>query len=120
MDWLEAAFGFGAEADEPVATPVRPPREPPKVRACCVVVAQPAHEGDLGSTIDCFYFVEDGVVVLCLPSGKATGEEQMLKPGDDPCSVAKRLKLRAWREERSSERVPGFGRRLNYGPLGQA
>jgi hypothetical protein len=118
MDWLEAAFGFG-DAAEPVPTPAKP-RPAPKVQACAVVVAHPAHEGDLGEVIDCYYFVDDGTVVLCLPSGKATGEEQKLKLGDDPCAVAKRLRHRAWRQERSSERVPGFGRRLNYGPLGQA
>jgi hypothetical protein len=112
------AFGFGDEP-EPVTKPAEPPRQAPKVQSCCVVVAQPAHEGDLGSAIDCFYFVEDGAVVLCLQSGKPTGEEQRLKLGDDPCSVAKRLKRKAWdHEQRSSERVPGFGRALRYGQSG--
>ena len=116
MDWLEAAFGFG---DEPEPAPK--PRQAPKVQSCSVVVAQPVNEADLGSMIDCHFFVEDGAVVLCTVAGKPTGEEKRLAPGDNPRSVAMRLARDEWRrEQRTTERVPGFGRRLNYGPLGNA
>ena len=60
--------------------------------------------------LDCHFFVDDGTVVLCSQSGKPTGEEQRLAPGDDPQSVAKRLRRVAWRQERPTEAVPGFGR----------
>jgi hypothetical protein len=119
MDWLEAAFGFGDEA-EPAAKPAEPPRQAPKIQSCCVVVRQPEHEGDLGEVAEFHFYTDDGWVVLCSPRGKATGEEMRLAPGDDPVSVAKRLKRDAWRREQSAERVPGFGRRLHYGPLGLA
>jgi hypothetical protein len=117
MDWLEAAFGFGDEP-EPAAKPVEPPRQAPKVQSCCVVVRQPGFEGDLGEVIDCYFYVDDGAVVLCSQSGKPTDEEKRLAPGDDPRSVAKRLGRVAWRQERPTEAVPGFGRSLRYGPLG--
>jgi hypothetical protein len=119
MDWLEAAFGFGDEP-EPVPKPVEPPRRAPKIESCCVVTRQPSGEGDLGEVIDCWWFVDDGFVVLCSRSGKPTGEEKRLLPGDDPQSVAKRLGRDAWRRERPTDRVPGFGRPLRYGPLGLA
>ena len=119
MDWLEAAFGFGAEA-EPVVTPAEPPRQPPKIESCVAVVRQPGFEGDLGEAVDCHWFVDDGTVVLCTSSGKPTGQEQMLKRGDDPRSIAIRLRRSAWRQERPAELVPGFGRPLRYGPLGYA
>jgi hypothetical protein len=119
MDWLEAAFGFGDEP-EPAAKPAKP-RPAPKVQSCSVVVAQPAHEGDLGEVIDCFWYEQDGFVVLCSQSGKPTGEEKRLAPGDDPRSVAKRLGRYAWRQERPTSAVPGFDRRrLNYDPSGLA
>lgn len=117
MDWLDEVFGLGTEP-EPV---VEPPRPAPKVQSCSVVVAQPAHEADLGQTIDCWWYEQDGAVVLCSQSGKPTGDEKRLMPGDNPLSVAKRLRLAAWRRERPAESVPGFGRRrLNYESPGVA
>jgi hypothetical protein len=114
MDWLEAAFGFG---DEPEPAPK--PRAAPKVQSCCVVIAQPAHEGDLGEVIDCHFYVDDGTVVICTPAGKPTEEEKRLAPGDDPRSVAKRLARDAWRrEQKTTERVPGFGKPIRYRDLG--
>jgi hypothetical protein len=114
MDWLEAAFGFGDEA-EPAETPAKPPRHAPKIESCVAVVRHPSHEGDLGEAVDCNFFVDDGTVVLCTPSGKPTGEEKHLAPGDDPRSVAKRLRRDTWRREQNkSERVPGFDRPLRY------
>jgi hypothetical protein len=121
MDWLEAAFGFGDEP-EPAAKPVEPPRQAPKVQSCVVVVRQPEHEADLGEVVEFNFIVDGDYVVICTAAGKPTEEEKRLAPGDDPRSVAKRLRRDVWRREQSTtERVPGFGRRqLNYGPLGQA
>ena len=119
MDWIEEAFGFGDEP-EPVVKPAKPPRKLPKVESCVVVVRQPSGEGDLGEVVDCHFFVDDGTVVLCSPTGKPTGAEKRLASGDDPRSVAKCLRRDAWRQERPTEAVPGFGRRLWYGPLGLA
>jgi hypothetical protein len=110
MDWIEAAFGFGDEP-EPAPMPAKP-RAAPKIQACVVVVAQPAHEADLGSTLDCFWYEQEGTVVLCTATGKPTGEEKRLAPGEAAATVAKRLRYSAWRRERSTESVPGFGRRF--------
>jgi hypothetical protein len=119
MDWLEAAFGFGDEP-EPAPKPA-PPRPAPKVQSCVVVVRQPEHEADLGEVVDCHFIVDGDYVVICTAAGKPTEEEKRLAPGDDPRTVAKRLKRDAWRREQSTaERVPGFGRPLRYGPLGLA
>jgi hypothetical protein len=109
-DWLDIAFGF--DEPEPVAKPAKP-RAAPKVQSCCVVVAQPAHEADLGETIDCHFYEENGAVVLCSPAGKPTGEEKRLAPGEVAAIVAKRLKRDAYRrEQKAAETVPGFGRRF--------
>jgi hypothetical protein len=75
----------------------------------------------VGSVLDCYFFVDDGTVVLCTAAGKPTGEEKRLGPGDDPRSVARRLARDAWRREQNvAERVYGFGRPLRYGQSGLA
>lgn len=123
MDWLDSSFAafFGDEA-EPVAKPAEPPRRPrraPTIQSCCCVVRQPGHEGDLGEAVDCHWYVEDGAVVLCLQSGKPTGEERRLALGDDPRSIAIRLRRSAWRQQRNAtELVPGWRRPLRYGVSG--
>ena len=120
MDWLEAAFGFGDEP-ESAAKPAERPRHAPTIESFVAVVRHTTNDGDLGEAVDCCFFVDDGTVVLCTPSGKPTGEEKHLAPGDDPRSVAKRIRRDTWRREQNkSERVPGFDRPLRYGPLGYA
>jgi hypothetical protein len=65
------------------------------------------------------FYVDDGTVVICTPAGKPTEEEKRLAPGDDPRSVAKRLARDAWRrEQKTTERVPGFGKPIRYRDLG--
>jgi hypothetical protein len=120
MDWLEAAFGFGDQAEPAKPHRAPKPEEPPKIHSCVAVLRQPGFEGDLGEAVDCYWFVDSGTVVLCTSTGKRTGEEKHLAPGDDPRSVAKRLKRDALRREQNTERVRGFNRPLRYRPLSLA
>src|SRR5436190_11973614 len=106
-NWLEQAFGIGDEA-ESVAPPTKPRRVPPEVKGFICVVAQPSGApGDLGETVDSWYFVEDGVVTLCDQQGKPltkTDDDQVshsatLAPDDDPRTVAYRMRRRTWSAE---------------------
>lgn len=115
MDWLEAAFGFGAEAEP--AAPVEPPRRAPEIQSCWVVIRQPSGDGDHGSTVPCHWYVEDETVTLCDERGKPDGNSQRLSRGDDPRVIAKRLKRNAWHRE--NERS-AFNRPLRYPRSGLA
>jgi hypothetical protein len=116
-EWLEESFGLGAES-EPAAKPVEPPRQAPKIESCWVVVAQPRHEGDRGSTVPCHYYVEDGTLVLCDELGKPAGVERRLAKGDQARATAMRLARQAW--DRDNERSAFNSRVLRYGPSGVA
>ena len=112
-NWLEQAFGLVDEA-EPVALP--PPRQAPEIKSFCCVVRQPnGAPGDLGETVDCFYYVDDSVLWLCDEKGQGGDKRHVLAAGEEPKRVASRLRLEAWRRE------PGrstFNRPLRYQPLG--
>jgi hypothetical protein len=103
-NWLEAAFGI-PDAAEPIAPPK--PRQKPEVKYISVVVAQPGGApGDLGETVDAWYFVEHGDVTLCDAKGKPLSSDDdrvrfraTLADGDDPRAVAYRLRRRAWLAE---------------------
>lgn len=112
MSWLEAAFGL--DDAEPAAKPAEPPRRAPEIQSCVAVVRQPSGDGDYGSVVDCWFYVDAGWVVLCSQSGKSIDIEQKLGPGDVPASVAKRLKRQAWHRENDSV-VSGFSGPLRYG-----
>src|SRR4051794_9924107 len=98
-NWLEAAFGLGDEA-EPVAPPPTP-RQAPEVKGFVCVVAQPTGApGDLGETVDAWYFVDDGVLSLCDENGKASeAKPYRLAPGEEPRRVASRLRRASWQSE---------------------
>jgi len=105
-NWLEAAFGLGDEP-EPIAPPSRPRQAAPEVDSFWCVVAQPSGApGDLGETVPCSYYVEDGVLRLCDEDGE--GKRHVLAPGDDPRRVASRLRREAWQREK-----PAFDRLIN-------
>jgi len=83
--------------------------------------------GDMGSCETGFYRVDDDLLTLVDGGGKevrsANGERitAHLRGGDSVRTVASRLVLARWRSERdASETVPGFNRRLSYGPSGLA
>jgi hypothetical protein len=118
-NWLESAFGLGDEA-EPIAP--APRRQPPEVKSFVCVVAQPTGApGDLGETVDCFYYVDDGVLWLCDEHGKAGEKSHVLAAGEEPRRVASRLRREAWEREQGKI-AKGFGRgqSLHYQPLGFA
>jgi len=95
-NWLEAAFGLADEA-EPVA---QPPREAPEVKSFWCVVAQPSGApGDLGETVVCFYYVDNGVLWLCDEKGNGGDKPHVLAPGEEPRRVAGRLRREVWHRE---------------------
>jgi hypothetical protein len=112
-NWLESAFGLGEEA-EPISPPPKP-REAPEVKSFWCVVAQPSGApGDLGETVVCSYYVDDGVLWLCDEHGKGDDKPHVLTSGDDPRRVASRLRRAAWQSE---EGRSAFNRPLNYRPF---
>jgi hypothetical protein len=111
-NWLEAAFGVGEEA-EPIAPS---PRQAPEVKSFVCVVAQPSGTpDDLGETVDAWYFVEDGILMLCDEHGKASeAKPYRLAAGENERAVASRLRRAAWRSE---EGRSTFNRLLHYRPF---
>jgi hypothetical protein len=114
VNWLESAFGIG-DASEPVAA-VPQPREKPEIKSLVCVVRNPGAPGDLGETVDAWYFIEHGTVTLCdaggQPMTKADGDSYYsapLAPDANPRTVAYRLRRTAWQSERSP-----FDRPLYY------
>jgi hypothetical protein len=107
-NWLESAFGLGDEAGP--ETPLRPRQAPPDVKSFVCVVRQPGGApGDLGETVDAWYFVEHGRVTLCDAKGEGDGKPHTLADGDDPRRIASRLRRAIWQSERSP-----FSRPLHY------
>lgn len=105
-NWLEQAFGL-VEPEAPAPTPRR---GPPEVKGFICVVRQPSGApGDLGETVDSWYFVEHGMVTLCDQQGKPITKSAdnhsdlsaVLTTGDDPRRIASRLRRAAWQGERS-------------------
>jgi hypothetical protein len=111
MKWLDDLIDGANAAPEPIA-------EPPKVLTVWVQTRLPAN-GDLGHTEAGWYFVEDGVVVLCEESGEpCEGQTHKLAKGEDAKQIAGRLRLRVWRKEEQG--ASDFNRPLRYGPVGVA
>jgi hypothetical protein len=116
MHWSDArerATGIAPVA--PVRKPPAPTRAKPEVKSVWVQTAGPIGPGDPGAAEPAFYFVSDGVLNLCDDDGKPTRHTHQLKPSDDPCRIAGRLKRAALALTHSD-----FNRRLNYQPLGIA
>ena len=120
-NWLEAAFGLGEEA-EPIAPPPKP-RQAPEVKGFICVVAQPTGApGDLGETVDSWYYVKSGMVTLCDRHGRPITKSAddrgslsaVLAPNDEPRRVASRLRRAAWQKE---EGRSAFDRPLHYQPF---
>ena len=90
-----------------------------------VITANPTGPGDVGSCEVGFYTVDAGLLTMVNAEGvavRSTNGERItarLAPEEDGRRVAGRLTLSHWRNQRdSSETVPGFGRRLDYGRSG--
>lgn len=113
MSWLESAFGLG-DSTEPIAPPK--PRLVPDVKYISVVVAQPSGApGDLGETVDAWYFVEYGTVTMCDAAGKPSDHSATLAPNDDPRTAAYRLGQRIWQKDNKRS---AFDRPLYQSPAG--
>jgi hypothetical protein len=115
-NWLEAAFGLGDEA-EPVALPPTPRQAPEVVSFWCVVAQPSGAPGDLGETVVCFYYVDNGVLWLCDEKGKGGDKPHVLGSGEEPRRVASRLRREAWQSE---EGRSAFNRPLHYRTFGVA
>jgi hypothetical protein len=80
---------------------------------------------DMGDSEEGFYTVSDGLLTMVnvdgAPLRNAAGERitARLAAGEVARNIAARLVLARWRIERDAGGgVPGFGRRLSYGPDG--
>jgi hypothetical protein len=80
---------------------------------------------DMGDSQEGWYTVSDGLLTLVNVDGVAlrngAGERltARIADGTAPRTIAARLVLSRWRNERdATEGVPGFGRRIRYGPDG--
>ena len=100
--------------------------ELPEIKHVVVITRNPSGaEGDFGASEEGFYTVDGGLLTMTdsegAPLRAANGERitARLAPDEDGKRVAGRLTLARWRSERdASEAVPGFNRRLGYGPSG--
>jgi len=70
-----------------------------EVKFVVATVSNPTGADDLGTVAEAHYFVEDGVVRLCEPDGRALGEpyRRRLEKGEHERDVARRLALRLHR-----------------------
>jgi hypothetical protein len=81
-------------------------RQAPEIKSVYVTTRLPAGApDDLGAVIEAFYIVDNGVVTLCDQDGKETETSCRLAPGDDPGTVAGRLKRRELKRGSSSPLV---------------
>jgi hypothetical protein len=121
MNWLDNLLDRGMEAKraaDPVAGPpaIAKPREPePEIKTVCPQTRAPQRAGDPGECTIGYYSVSDGVVTMRDESGKATGKEYRLAPGDNERIIASRLTVEAWRKI-----TPDFNRPLRYQTPGVA
>ena len=106
MSWLDTLLDRGLEATKP--EPVPRPRQPkPDILSVWVQTRRP-QGADPGSVEAAYYYVAEGVVTICSESGKPSGAEYRLEPGDDADAVARRL-------ARGGTSVPtDINRRLQY------
>lgn len=88
-----------------------------EIKSVCPQTA-PCRNGDAGSCVIGFYFVEDGdILKMCSETGRPTGKSYKLREGDNERGIAARLTLEAWRKTANQS---DFNRPLRYGPSGVA
>jgi hypothetical protein len=92
-------------------------RSAPEVQSFWCVVAQPSGApGDLGETVPCHFYIDDGALWLCDEKGNGgDNKPHVLKRGEEPRRVASRLQREAWQRENG---LTAFNRPLCYRPLG--
>jgi hypothetical protein len=89
MSWLDTLLDRGLEATKPAEQP-RPRQPKPDVQSIWIQTRPPGR-GDPGAVEAAFYYIADGAVTMCDESGKSSGAECRLEPGDDAHTVAGRL-----------------------------
>jgi hypothetical protein len=96
------------------------------VRQITVITRNPSGSDDRGSCEDGWYTVDDGVLTMTDAEGAAlrnpnTGEKitHRLAPGESDKAVAKRLRLKIYRDARPDE-MAGFNRPIRYPKSGWA
>lgn len=112
MSWLDTLLDRGNEARQLAApaAPIATPRQAaPEIKSLWVQTRAPRDSTDPGGCEAGYYSVADGVLTMHDESGKPTGKEHRLGPGDDARQVAGRLTKEAW-----SKATPDFNRPLGY------
>jgi hypothetical protein len=96
------------------------------VRQITVITRNPSGSDDRGSCEDGWYTVDDGVLTMTDKDGAPlrnpnTGQKitHHLANGESDKAVAKRLRLKIYRDERPDE-MAGFNRRIDYPKWGCA
>jgi hypothetical protein len=120
VQWLDK-YLEGTEAKqqaEPIAA------QEPRVVRTVWIQTRPPRNGDQGGTEPGWYFVEDGVVVMCSEeSGEPTGKTHTLAKGEDAKQIAGRMRRSAWLKEQNVGGVSGdadWNRPLSYARIGVA
>ena len=120
MSWLDTLLDRGNEAGQlaaPAAPMATPRQAAPEIKSLWVQTRTPRDAIDPGGCEAGYYSVADGVLTMHDESGKPTGQEYRLGPGDDARQVAGRLALKAIRKARGQT---DFNRPLGYAPFGNA
>jgi hypothetical protein len=114
MGWLDALERRAREAVGSVppkpSVPARVQAKP-EIQSFWMQTAAARLPDFPGAAEPVFYFVSNGVVMLCDESGKSTGKAMALGP-NDPQSIASILRRANTNDDAN------FNRRLNYRPLG--
>jgi hypothetical protein len=97
-----------------------------EIHQCTVIVANPSGSDDVGRAAEGFYTIDGDTLTMCDSEGVPlrnanTGERitHRLGAGENRVTIAKRLTLKIWRDDRS-DGVAGFGRRIDYPKWGGA
>jgi hypothetical protein len=119
MSWLDTLQRRGLQAMQPAKDIAPAPIAKPaaEIKSVWFQRRAPASSSDLGEIDLGYYSVADGVLTMHDESGKPTGKEHRLAPGDDPRALASRFAWRAWQ---SGLGIGDFNRPLGYGPSGYA
>jgi hypothetical protein len=70
----------------------------PEIKSVWVQTAAPRLPEFPGAGEQGFYFVADGLLTMCDERGKSVAKPYRLNDGDNPHTIAGRLRLEAWRK----------------------
>jgi hypothetical protein len=110
-DWLNDLDGLTpALPAAPVTKQAAPRKPPPEINEVWFQTRAPCN-GDLGAVERAYYSVMDSAITIHDESGKPTGKEYRLRPGENEKAAAGRLAQEAWRKARGES---DFNRPLYY------